>query len=116
MRYRWDIGFVAWLLMRISGVLIVIFLLMHLFVLSRLGLGKEAFESFFFVRLAEHPINKLLELGLIGCVLYHGLNGIRICAMDLGWGIHSQKRLYWAAVAVAAVIFVAAAIPILSHL
>jgi succinate dehydrogenase / fumarate reductase cytochrome b subunit len=116
MRYRWDIGFVAWLLMRISGALIVVFLLVHLFVLSHLGLGKEAFESFLFVRLAEQPLNKLLELGLIGCLLFHGLNGIRICVIDFGKGVYVQKRLFWAMMTVGAVLFVAAAVPILSHL
>jgi len=116
MRYRWDTGFVAWLLMRISGVLIVVFLLTHLFVLSHLGMGKEAFESFFFVRLAEQPINKLLELGLIGCLLFHGLNGVRICAIDFGWGVYAQKRLFWAMMAIGIVVFVVAAVPILSHL
>src|SRR4030042_4358389 len=86
MRYRWDIGFLAWLLMRISGALLIFVFLMHLFVLSHLGLGKEAFESFFFVRLAEQPINKLLELGLIGCLLFHRANGHPIRIIDLGWG------------------------------
>jgi succinate dehydrogenase / fumarate reductase, cytochrome b subunit len=116
MRYRWDTGFVAWLLMRISGVFIVVFLLMHLFVLSRLGMGKEAFESFFFVRLAEQPLNKLLELGLIGCLLFHGLNGIRICIIDFGWGVQVQKRLFWTMMAIGIVVFIVAAVPILSHL
>lgn len=116
MRYRWDVGFVAWLLMRISGVLIVLFLLMHLFVLSHLGLGKEAFEGFFFVRLADKPLNKLLELGLVGCLLYHGLNGIRVCLVDFAGGVFVQKRLFWTVVGLGAAMFVVAAIPIVSKL
>lgn len=116
MRYRWDIGFVAWLLMRITGVLIMLFLLIHLFVLSHLGLGKEAFEGFFFVRLADKPLNKLLELGLIGCLLFHGLNGVRICLIDFMGGVFVQKRLFWTMVAIGAAIFVVAAVPIMSHL
>lgn len=114
MRYRWDIGFWAWLLMRITGVLIVLFLMVHLLVLSRLGLGREAFESF--VRLTDHPVMKLLELGLTGAVIYHALNGIRVCIMDFGWGLYAQKRLFWTAVAVGFVLFVAATIPIMSSL
>lgn len=114
MRYRWDTGFVAWLLMRITGVLILLFLIMHLVVLSRLGVSKEAFEAW--VRLTDNPVMKLLELGLVGCVLYHGLNGIRICILDLGWGLYVQKRLFWAMMAVGVAIFAVAAVPILAHL
>jgi succinate dehydrogenase / fumarate reductase cytochrome b subunit len=114
MRYRWDTGFVAWVLMRVSGVLIVLFLIMHLVVLSRLGSGKEAFEAF--VRLTNNPIMKLSELGLIGCVFYHGLNGIRICILDLGWGLYEQKRIFWAVVAIGALIFAVATVPFLAHL
>lgn len=116
MRYRWDPGFVAWLLMRITGGLIVLFLIVHLFVLSHLGLGKEAFEGFFFVRLADKPLNKLLELGLVGCLIFHGLNGIRVCLVDFTRAVFFQRRLFWAVVGFGAVIFVAAAVPILSHL
>jgi succinate dehydrogenase / fumarate reductase cytochrome b subunit len=113
MRYRWDTGFWAWLLMRVSGVLIVLYLILHLFVLSRLGVGKEAFEAL--VGLMDNPVTKLLELGLVGCILYHGLNGIRICILDLGWGLFEQKRLFWATMAVGAVIFAVAAVPVLMH-
>ena len=114
MRYRWDTGFWAWLLMRISGGLIVIFLLMHLFVLSRLGVGKEAFEAF--IKLADNPFNKLMELGLVGCLIYHGLNGIRVCIMDMGYGLYAQKKLFWIMMVIGIVLFIAAAVPILSHL
>jgi succinate dehydrogenase / fumarate reductase cytochrome b subunit len=100
--------------MRISGVLIVLFLLMHLGVLSLLGLGKESFDAF--IRFSGNPIQKLLELGMVGCLIFHGLNGIRVIIVDLGWGLYVQKRLFWATAALGFVIFVLAAIPILSHL
>jgi succinate dehydrogenase / fumarate reductase cytochrome b subunit len=113
-RYTWDVGFWAWLLMRISGCLIVLFLLMHLGVLSLLGKGKESFEAF--IAITDHPIMKLMELGVVGCLLFHGLNGIRVILFDLGIGLHVQKKLFWGVVVVGMVLFVLAAVPIVTKL
>ena len=44
----------------------------------------------------KNPFVNLLELGLVGAVLYHGLNGIRIMLVDF-WsdGAKYQKQLLW---------------------
>ncbi len=114
MRYRWKTGFWAWLLMRVSGGLIVVYLFMHLWVLSGLSLGKESFDGA--MEILQNPILKLFELGLFGCVLYHALNGIRVCIMDLGYLVEKQRGLFWGVVVVGLVIFVVGSVPVLMHL
>ncbi len=110
MFYRWHVGTVAWILHRLSGVLIVVYLVLHIWVMSFLQKGPESFNRI--MRLLESPLFKLLEIGLLGVVIYHALNGIRLVILDLGWGMAHQKKMFWAVVVVGIVIFVLGAIPL----
>ena len=48
-----------------------------------------------------------MEVGLVGAVLYHALNGMRVMAIDF-WekGTRYQKQMSWAVVAVTAFVMV----------
>jgi len=110
MFYRWHVGTWAWVLHRISGVVIALYLLLHIWVISFLQKGPESFNRV--MHLLESPLVKLLEIGLLGVVIYHVLNGIRLVILDLGWGMEHQKKMFWAVVGVGIVIFVLGAIPL----
>ncbi len=111
MFYRWHVGTIAWILHRLSGVLIIFYLVLHIWVMSFLQKGPESFNQV--MHLLESPLTKLLEIGLLGVVIYHSLNGIRLVILDLGWGMAHQKKMFWAVVGVGIVIFVLGAIPLL---
>jgi len=110
MFYRWHVGTWAWVLHRISGVVIALYLLLHICVISYLQKGPESFNRV--MGLLGLPLFKLLEIGLLGVVIYHVLNGIRLVILDLGWGTAHQKKMFWAVVVVGIVIFVLGAIPL----
>lgn len=88
-----DVGTLAWMLHKITGVFLVIYLLIHLVVIGQSVRGPEAFnEAMAFV---QQPVFVFLDAGLAGVVAYHAFNGLRCVAFDFGWGIKQQKPLFW---------------------
>ena len=114
MRYRWFIGGWSWLLMRITGGLLILYLGLHIYVLHFLAKGGEEFDRL--MHTMQQPIFKLLEIGLLGVVIYHSLNGIRILVIDFGRGAWYHKKLFWLLMAIGIAIFLVGAIPMLQHM
>lgn len=96
-----GIGMWAWVLFRISGLVLVLYLFAHIWVISqgRIG-GPERIDELF--ELFHHPVLVFLDLMLVAAVLYHALNGVRIVLMDFGIGIRQHKAVFWVCMAVAA--------------
>lgn len=94
-------GMWAWLLFRISGLVLVFYLGAHIIVIStghfdQLDRLMKAFDN---------PVAVLADLALVVAVLYHALNGVRIILMDLGIGIQRHKIMFWSAMAVVVICF-----------
>ena len=100
-------GLIAFALMRLTGIGLVVYLLLHLVVLSTLTGGAEAWDTF--VRIAKHPAFLLLDVILIAGILVHMLNGLRVTVVGLGFGTNSHKGLFWTLMAVAVLLLVYAA-------
>jgi succinate dehydrogenase / fumarate reductase cytochrome b subunit len=96
----------AWLLFRISGVLLAFYLLAHIIIISmgQAGADGETFDKL--MKMFDSPIAVILDLLLVAAVLYHALNGVRIVLMDFGIGIKRHKVIYWICMAVALICFV----------
>lgn len=78
--YRGREGHWAWLLHRVSGLGILLFLVLHIVDIYLIGVGKEVFEAFlFFYHSAPF---KVLVMGLLFGVYYHAFNGVRIILVD----------------------------------
>jgi succinate dehydrogenase / fumarate reductase, cytochrome b subunit len=97
-----GIGMWAWMLFRISGLVLVFYLFVHLWVISqgRIG-GPDSLNSL--MEFFDKPILVFLDLMLVAAVLYHALNGVRIILMDFGVGIRQHKVIFWLCMLVAAV-------------
>jgi len=104
-----GIGMWAWILFRISGLVLVAYLFVHLWVISqgRVG-GAESLNGLF--EFFDKPLLVFLDLLLVAAVLYHALNGVRILLMDVGVGISRHKAVFWACMVVAALVFCAFAV------
>jgi len=100
-------GMWAYALHRITGLFLVVYLLMHITVISSgmMG-GKSAFDSL--LGILQTPFWVVMDLGLVAVVFFHALNGIRLILFDLGLGTNSQKTLFWAAFAASFIGFVLA--------
>lgn len=98
-RYRGDPSMWAWILHRITGIGIFIFLLVHVVDTSLILWSKELYDAM--VKLYHHPVFKLGEILLFGAVLFHGLNGIRVMILDFAPQTTVYQRQMLAGVAVA---------------
>jgi len=103
-----GIGMWAWMLFRISGLVLVFYLFVHLWVISQGRVGPESLNNLF--EFFDKPVLVFLDLMLVAAVLYHALNGVRIILMDLGVGIRQHKAIFWVCMLVAALALVAFAV------
>lgn len=103
----------AHVIQRISGVLLLVYLFLHVHTIHDLAAGPAAFNAA--LDTFRHPFFKLLEIALLGTVILHALNGVRITLLDLGVA-QGERRLFWVlAVGLGALIFLAGAIPLFLH-
>ncbi len=86
-------GYWAFVLHRITGLGLVLYLGLHLYMLRLLWRGPEAWDAF--VRLAKTPLFWLLDGVLFAGLLYHALNGVRVTLVALGWGVERQRQFFW---------------------
>jgi succinate dehydrogenase / fumarate reductase cytochrome b subunit len=70
----------VWALHRVSGILTVAFIVTHVLDSTLVTFFPKLYQKT--IRLFKHPLAGLGEIGLLGAVLYHGVNGLRIVAMD----------------------------------
>ena len=103
-------GMWAYALNRITGIGLVVYLYLHLGVLSMLLRGQTAWDSF--VSLARSPFYLTLDVILLAGILIHGLNGIRLAVTGFGFNLRAQKALFVILMIAGVVILIAAAIKI----
>ena len=111
-KYRWQFsGMVAHLIQRITGLALLFYLFLHVHTIRELRGGPEAFNHA--LATFKTPLFKVLEIGLLGAVILHAMNGIRLTAIDLGVGHERQRQIFWAwSIGLAALVFLAGGIPI----
>jgi succinate dehydrogenase / fumarate reductase, cytochrome b subunit len=114
MRYRWELGFWAFLLMRISGVALVVYLFLHINVLKNLLSGPEKFNEI--METVQAPLFKFFELALLGAMLFHALNGVRVLWVDFGSAAFRHKTWFWAMFLLTLILLIFGSIPILKTL
>jgi succinate dehydrogenase / fumarate reductase cytochrome b subunit len=102
---------VAHVIQRVTGVLLLVYLFLHVHTIGELSQGPAAFDQ----ALSEfkNPLFRLLEIALLGTVILHALNGIRLTLIDLGVGHERQRQLFWAwSIGLGALVFLAGGIPL----
>jgi len=93
-----KLGWWAFVLNRLSGLLLVGYLLLHFAILSTLVWNPAGYDAF--IRLAGTRPMLLLDTALGAVLLYHGINGLRIILVGLGIAPHRQREFFWAGMAV----------------
>ena len=101
--YRGKVGMWSWVLHRITGVGIFFFLLVHVLDTALVRVSPEAYNVV--IESYKTPIIGLAELGLVGAIVFHGLNGLRVIAVDF-WskGTKFQSAMFWVVIVVTAVL------------
>ncbi len=104
-------GFLSFALRRISGVALVIYLFMHMWVIGSVNQGPEAFNAR--LNIVQTPVFKLLEIALLAAVVYHGMDGIRLLIVHQFKVTNYRKSLFYAVIAISALLVIAGGLPIL---
>ena len=106
-------GMFAWMLHRLTGVALVAYLIIHVWGLKAMT-NPESYN--YLIAKYHGPLFKVGEFLLLGAVIYHALNGLRIVLIDfVGWS-PNQKRLFWTLGAVAFVLLVVGGYPSIAAL
>ncbi len=92
----------AFALNRATGLGVLLYLYLHLGILSLLAQGPIAWDGF--VNLATNPAFLLLDVVLLFGLLAHGLNGIRIGLVGFGLVINRQKAMFVALMTLGAIV------------
>ena len=117
-----GIGMWAWLLQRLTGLLLIMYVLFHFGMIFTLavdfiwGLPAGQFYNSLIhwvnspilpeiapLQFGDISINiqniisigYMIDIGVLGILVYHGFNGIRVVLFDLGIGIRRQKTIFW---------------------
>jgi succinate dehydrogenase / fumarate reductase cytochrome b subunit len=104
------LGGLAFILNRLTGLGLVVYLYLHLMILSLLVQGPNAWDDF--VDIALSPPFLALDVFLLTGMLIHGLNGIRVGLVGLGLVASRQKALFIAAMVIAAFVALVGALRI----
>lgn len=108
--YRGREGQIAWMLHRLTGVGVFLFLALHIVDIFLMSFGPDVFDSLLFFY--HQFIFKLsIVFGLYPGVLYHGLNGIRVVIIDFWPDLGKKQAMLWRVqVAIFALIYIPSSI------
>ena len=93
LRYRGSEGMVAWAFHRISGIAIWLFVLLHVLDIYLAGGNPSVYNDI--LQFYASPIGRVLEVLLGAALLYHALNGARICIMDFWPKMAAYHKQIW---------------------
>lgn len=88
----------SWVAQRVTGMLVYMFLVVHVLDTSLVRVSPEAYDAV--IAIYKNPVVGLAEVGLVGAVLFHALNGVRILAVDALANGPGRQRLMLVAVLV----------------
>jgi succinate dehydrogenase / fumarate reductase cytochrome b subunit len=94
LRYRGAIGQWSWVLHRVTGLGVLLFLVLHVIDTSWSVFYPTLYEKA--IAIYQSPLFTLGEFGLVTAVVYHAYNGIRIGIFDYNpkWWPHQQRAAY----------------------
>ncbi len=95
----------SWALHRITGVTVFFFLFVHVLDTALVRVSPEMYDDA--IAIYKTPIVALMEMGLVFCVLFHALNGVRVILVDF-WsnGPRYQKQMLWGIIGLVVVLLV----------
>ncbi len=107
--YRGDPGMWSWVLHRITGVTIFFFLFVHVLDTAVIRVDPNKYSEI--IETYKTPLIGLMEMALVGALLFHAFNGLRIILVDFwGKGPRYQRQMLWAVLAIWIVVLGAAVV------
>ena len=112
--YRGREGMWSWVAHRITGVAVFLFLFVHVLDTALVRVDPDLYDAV--IDTYKTPIVNLMEVGLVGAVLFHALNGIRIILVDF-WskGPKYHRAMLWTIMVIWTAIMLPGAYFMLKH-
>jgi succinate dehydrogenase / fumarate reductase, cytochrome b subunit len=107
-------GFISFFLRRLTGVALVIYLFMHMWVIGSAISGPEVFNAR--LNVVQAPIFKLAEILLLAAVVYHAFDGLRLIIVHYFKVTEYRKSLFYAAFGISVLLTIAGGLPILLYM
>jgi succinate dehydrogenase cytochrome b556 subunit len=112
--YAGDPGQYAWVFHRATGIGIVFFLLVHIIDIALIGLGRDLYDRS--VEAYGNPLLIPMEVALVGAVVYHTLNGLRIISVDFSrLGYKRERQSFYAVLLLSVLLTLPSAILLILH-
>jgi succinate dehydrogenase / fumarate reductase cytochrome b subunit len=106
-------GFISFILRRFTGLVLVLYLTSHIYVIGSATQGAETFNTR--MELLDTPILKILEVLLLAAVIYHGFDGIRLIIVHYFDVTDYRKSLFYAAFAISVLLTIVGGIPMVLY-
>ena len=112
--YRWFTGSLAYVLHRVTGIGLLVFLVFHIISITKANASPEVYDLM--IRRMQEPDFKLGEIALFAALLFHGLNGLRILYVDfvVTRTVH-HKAMFWGLSVLVVCLLVIGAVPLVMH-
>ena len=104
-------GFLSFVLRRVTGMALVLYLLLHIWVIGSALSGPETFNAR--LNFVQSDVFKILEIALLAAVVYHAFDGIRLLLMNWFKVTDKRKNLFYAVMVVSVLMVIAGGLPIL---
>ena len=100
---------VAWVLHRATGLGVAFFLVVHILDIMLINISPAVYNET--VEFYRTPFLIPMEIALVGAVVYHALNGLRIVSLDIWVGaLRRQRELFFAALTLSVILVAPSAI------
>jgi succinate dehydrogenase / fumarate reductase cytochrome b subunit len=92
--YRGREGMWSWVAHRTTGVVIFFFLFVHVLDTALVRVSPQVYNNV--IETYKNPLVGLMEVGLVGAVMFHAFNGLRLVLVDF-WskGPRYQRQMFW---------------------
>ena len=116
--YRGREGHWGFLLHRITGLVVVLFLAIHIVDTALVYFNPALYMEA--IRIYQSTLFGIAEVFLVFCIIYHGINGLRVAFFDLiapsAWAIYRQRvSVRWTLI-LTLILWIPASIRMLSNL
>lgn len=102
--YKIREGMLSWILHKLTGLGIVGFLVFHIWGMSKMSKGPDAFNAV--IETYQTPLFRVGEVLLLGAILFHGFNGMRLILGEFtAWAMEQHKLLLYATYIIVGLLF-----------
>ncbi len=88
-----SLGGVSFAFHRITGIILLIYLGLHLTFLTSLRFGREAYESL--ISKTVQPATSPLDVLLVLAISFHAFNGLRVALHEFGVALEVRKAVMY---------------------